>query len=269
MEKTYIYVLKDPRTDEVKYVGKSNDPNDRYRNHINKCRDKNTHKRNWINQLREQKVKPLMEIIDIINKDEWQKFEKFYIKKYLDMGCNLVNCTDGGDGLTFGNKTSYKKGHGSIKIIALHLDGTIFRTFESVVEAVEILNLKKPSIYHVLRKRFRNSAGYSWLYYDEYINMSDEDIKKHIEWSNYKKKQIENKSWFKIGSKPKHKYKTIYQYNLTTGEFIKEWITPNEASKQLNLNSIAIGNCARGKTKSSGKFYWSYEKNKNYKEKEK
>ena len=49
---TFIYALKDPRTNIIRYIGKANEPYKRYKKHLNKCRDKNTHKRNWINSLK-------------------------------------------------------------------------------------------------------------------------------------------------------------------------------------------------------------------------
>jgi len=100
---TFIYALKDPRTNIIRYIGKANEPYKRYKNHLNKCRDKNTHKRNWINSLREEKLKPVLEILEEVSIDKWKDYERMYIKKYID--CDLMNYTDGGDGATFANKT--------------------------------------------------------------------------------------------------------------------------------------------------------------------
>jgi len=114
-ETTFIYALKDPRTNIIRYVGKANDPYVRYRHHLIKCRDKNTHKRNWINNLRNQNLKPILEILEEVPIDKWKEYEKMYIKKYSDEGCDLMNYTDGGDGATFANSTSFKKGDGAKK----------------------------------------------------------------------------------------------------------------------------------------------------------
>lgn len=110
MKYTYIYILTDPLTNQIKYVGKANDPKERYKNHKNRCRDKNTHKRNWMNKLRLKSLYPEIEIIDKVLASEWHYWEKFWIAYYKFLGCNLVNHTSGGDGLTFGNQTSFKKG---------------------------------------------------------------------------------------------------------------------------------------------------------------
>jgi hypothetical protein len=110
MKHTYIYILIDPLTNQIRYVGKANNPQERYKNHKNRCRDKNTHKRNWMNKLRLKSLYPQIEIIDRVLKSEWHYWEKFWIAYYKFLGCSLVNYTSGGDGLTFGNQTSFKKG---------------------------------------------------------------------------------------------------------------------------------------------------------------
>lgn len=111
MKFTYIYVLKDPRTNEVRYVGKTNNIKERYKAHLNKARDIGTHKRNWINLLRRKKLRPIFEIINRVPIDEWRYWERYYINYYSSKGCELVNYTIGGDGLSFGNQTSFKKGY--------------------------------------------------------------------------------------------------------------------------------------------------------------
>ena len=111
--KTYIYVLICPITKQVRYVGKTNNPDERYRNHLNKAHNKGTHKRNWINSLKMKDLKPVFEIIDEVDVKDWKEKEKYYIKYYSDNGFDLVNYTNGGDGLSFGNQTSFKKGQKS------------------------------------------------------------------------------------------------------------------------------------------------------------
>jgi hypothetical protein len=53
--------------------------------------------------------------------------------------------------------------------------------------------------------------------------------------------------------------KRIFQFSLD-GEYIKTFDSVKEASKELNIGSSGIENCARGKSKSSGGFNWKYEK---------
>lgn len=248
METTSIYILRDPRNNEVRYVGKANNPFERYRNHNNQGRDKNTHKRNWINELRKDKLKPILEIIDTVPVDKWKEYEKFYIKKYIEEGCNLVNYTNGGDGCTFGNQTSFKPGNGAKKVVMLEKDGTYIRTFDMIIEAEKFINIKTNGVAQVLVKRNKTCKGFLFIYEEEYKNMTKEDLDNYVELSKPKKLGA-NKTSF-----PERK---IFQYDLNNN-FIKEWKSLSEASKTLNISKSAICHCAKMKNKSSAGYKWSY-----------
>lgn len=110
MSYTNIYILIDPISNEIRYVGKANNIKQRLDNHKNRCRDTNTHKRHWINKLRLNGLYPELEVVDKVLVSEWHYWEKFWISYYKSIGCKLTNVTHGGDGLSYGNKTSFKKG---------------------------------------------------------------------------------------------------------------------------------------------------------------
>lgn len=110
MKTVYIYTLADPTNGQIRYVGKTRNLFQRRHNHLNSCRDKNTHKRNWVNQLRRLGYLPVMEVIDEVPESEWKYWEKYWIQQTKSWGFNLVNHTEGGDGLSFGNQTSFKPG---------------------------------------------------------------------------------------------------------------------------------------------------------------
>lgn len=259
---TYIYVLKDPISNEVRYVGKSNKPTERFYNHMNRHKDKNTHKRNWIEKLRKNGLKPKYEVIDKVLIEEWQEKEKYYIEKYIKDGCNLLNCTNGGDGLTFGNQTSYKIGHGSVPVISLKLNGEFFKKFNSIDEANKFVNGK--SIIHALRKNQKTSAGYIWLYEKDYELMNENEIAKYVSWATTKEFKI-NITTFKKGDK-KPNAKEIHQYDIITGEYIKTWKSSRYVCKILNFKCPHnIRACAIGKRNYAYNYYWSYDKKQNYK----
>lgn len=242
---TFIYALKDPRTEIIRYIGKANDPSKRYSNHINQCRDKNTHKRNWINNLRIEKLKPILEILEEVPIEKWKEYEKKYIKKYI--GNDLMNYTEGGDGCTFANKTSFKKGDGAKKIVMLDKEGNYIKTFDVITEAGK--ELKTKAIHSVLSKSRKFCKGYSFLYESDYIKMNKDEIKNYINW--LKQERSPNKTSYKEVE--------IYQYDLEKN-FIKKWKSLSEASKILKINKVAICHCAKEKSKSSGGFFWSYKK---------
>ena len=51
--------------------------------------------------------------------------------------------------------------------------------------------------------------------------------------------------------------KKILQFTKS-GEFIKEWPSAMEASRQLGISNVSICSCCKGKLKSAGGFIWMY-----------
>jgi len=97
---TQIYVLIDPRTDNIRYVGKTNDIKRRLVKHISESKiSTKSHKKAWINQLLKLNLKPIIEVIDIVSLYEWEFWEQHYISLYKSWGFNLTNLTKGGRGI--------------------------------------------------------------------------------------------------------------------------------------------------------------------------
>jgi hypothetical protein len=95
-----IYGLVDPHTNQIRYIGKAVDLYMRIKNHYKPSRliDK-THKNNWINKLLSEGEYSKIHIIEKCNnQQELNDAEKKWIKYYRDLGCDLTNGTDGGDG---------------------------------------------------------------------------------------------------------------------------------------------------------------------------
>ena len=90
---TYIYILKDPISNLIRYVGKSNNPKDRLKNHVNLSKKDQSHKRNWILKLKKKGLKPVMEVIDVVPIDSWQFWETYWISQIRTWGFDLINYT--------------------------------------------------------------------------------------------------------------------------------------------------------------------------------
>lgn len=104
MEKKYsIYVLKDPTTFEIRYVGLSSNVDKRYLEHI---KDKAiSYKQRWINTLLKNDEKPLLGVIESnLTLSEAFELEIRYIEKYKNKGFKLTNSTIGGNA-PMANKT--------------------------------------------------------------------------------------------------------------------------------------------------------------------
>ena len=95
MNSVKIYVLKDPDTHIVKYVGRSVQPDTRYRQHIFSAKKDGPKdsKSSWIRSLLNKNKKPILEIIDECSLSEAIDREIFWINEYRKTG-NLKNQRD-------------------------------------------------------------------------------------------------------------------------------------------------------------------------------
>lgn len=193
METTNIYVLIDPRTNMVRYVGKANNVIQRYRAHLNRARKHQIHKKNWIEGLKREGLKPIIEVIDIVPIDDWVFWETYWISQIRTWGFDLINYTNGGDGCTFANQTSFKKGHkvwlgkkhteetkkkigennwlkGKIsdkrkKVIQKTLYGEVIKIWDSILEAEKMTNSKSPKIVLCCQGKRKTHNNFIWEYY--------------------------------------------------------------------------------------------------------
>lgn len=95
----YIYILIDPKTYRIKYVGKTENLRDRYIFHLRDRR--NAHKWNWINGLKSENLLPLMKTIEICSLEDSSWYEMWWIAYGKSCGWKLTNKTNGGEG-TYG-----------------------------------------------------------------------------------------------------------------------------------------------------------------------
>jgi hypothetical protein len=118
METTFIYALCDPRTFEVRYVGKSDDPYKRYCHHlIDKSK---TYKVNWIQSLLKLNLLPIRQILEECDKSIWQQREQDWINFYKKIGSDLTNLADGGIGGS-GHRGKHHSEEAKIKMRAAKL----------------------------------------------------------------------------------------------------------------------------------------------------
>lgn len=98
MKTTFIYAHLEPHEDEIRYVGKSGDPWGRVSTHLRDSKTEKFYQARWLNSLTERGLKPRLEIIAEVPIEDWEFWERHYIKYFRDLGFRLTNATPGGDG---------------------------------------------------------------------------------------------------------------------------------------------------------------------------
>lgn len=266
MDFTNIYSLKDPETNLIRYIGKSNNVSKRFSAHLNRSRPHQTHKKNWIESLRKKGLKPIVEVVDIVPIGEWQFWETYWISQFKTWGFDLVNHTWGGDGCTFANQTSFKKGENSTPILQISTDGFIVKEFDSILSAQKKM---KTQIFKSIDQIGKSSAGFLWLRKSTYETMTKKEFKNFIKTFKTKKRPI-NSGTFKKGRKSwninnsgykltgKKTAKPALQFDLDNN-FIKKHYSCKEASKELGCIEENIRRACVGKSKTAKGFIWKYD----------
>lgn len=261
MKNVYIYALIDPRDNQVRYIGKANNPEDRYKNHFNSARDKNTHKRNWINNVRKDGLRPELLILDEVPIDNWQYWERFYISLYKTFGFILLNYTTGGDGATFGNSGSWKKGNVPHNKGVPCKEETKQKIKDTLTGTSNVASYK-PVIQYDLQyneiKRYKcvkdavdESGG---LFIGGKISgCCNLERNKHqgFVW------RWDDNNVFIERVKPIKKGKSVYQYDKQFN-LINLFNSLKEASDKLNIKSSNIYFCCNNHNRKAGGFYWRY-----------
>lgn len=227
METIQIYVLKDPISLDIKYVGKTIATlNKRLSGHLQDSK-KLTHKcSNWITSLRNKGLKPIIELVEIVPINEGNAKEIYWIAYYTSCGIDLKNQTLGGDGASQGLSRS--------KEACIKTGMTLKRRYDNgeIVFSEERRRkiseaLKGKTVSDITRQKLRDA------------NLG----KKASEESKLKKS------------------KTVYQYDKHLN-FIAEYNSVVDAAKTINGTRSNISNAIYGynRMKSYKGYVWRYEK---------
>lgn len=109
---TNIYILICPLDGQIKYVGKANDPKRRLKDHMLDFRSRlgEFKRTKWLRDLYVAGLKPEMEIIDVVDMKDWKYWESCWIGYFKFIGCQLVNSSTGGNGLSVAGPNTFQKG---------------------------------------------------------------------------------------------------------------------------------------------------------------
>ena len=253
---TFIYTLYHPITNEVRYIGKSNNPSKRLYKHILDIDKTKSHKNNWIKSLLNEDLKPKVSILDEVPIDEWEYWEKYWIEQFKNWNFRLTNISEGGRGPNGyrHNKKSKKK------MRQLKLGTKLSEEHKNKISKSGKKYHKDNPSYNMKGKNIRIYINKNLLY-DLYItqNLSMPQISKKLNISE--KKIFDNLHHYDIKKEDgwwlsdlSNKYKKpVLQYDLK-GNLIKEWDGIVDIKSKLKFNTSNIASCCRGLIKSSNNF---------------
>lgn len=273
----YIYSLSDPITDEIKYIGQTDNIQRRFNKHINNSTNKNsdeynTYKSRWIRKLLESNLEPIMGIIEEVETlYESNKQEKFWIEKLTKEGLKLTN-SHVSDVTEFSSETKDKMsvakkgkkleeivGEEKAKELKLYYSERIKNNNPNKSNDI----LVKEKISNTLKEFFKDKNNH-WAYGKE---MSD-DMR-----NNQRLAQLNNskdkKNIHKLTEEQKEKIRKkitgrkvlrskILQYDLE-GNFIKRWNSIREICREITEYNRATLNKNINKNRSYAGFLWKKE----------
>jgi predicted GIY-YIG superfamily endonuclease len=273
----YIYVLKDPETNEIRYVGQTDNLKRRFNKHISNTinensEEYNTYKSRWIRKLLEKNIQPIIEIIEEVETlDISNKREKFWIKKLTNEGINLTNSYVS-DVTIFSVETKdkmsvAKKGKKLEEIVGEEKAKELKKYYS---ERIKINNPNKSSnlevkekISNTLKEFFKDKTNH-WAFGKEMSEKMKENLRKsHLnnpknvgnktKRTEEQKEKIRNKI---LGSKIERC--KILQYDLE-GIFIKRWNSIREICREEITYNRATLNKNINKGKSYAGYIWKKE----------
>lgn len=211
-----IYVLKDPNTNEIRYIGRTkNFLNRRLNGHLSKAKTNKikTHKDNWLLSL---SSKPKIEqLTTIIGWKESHIYEQDLIKDYLQKGYNLTNLDDRGEGSVNKIVSKEQKIKISKKIKELHdnnklscnrkpvdiydLEGDFIISKKSYKEASEFIGISQKQFQSSMQRKAKRIKNYQVVLQNE---------EKPNKWKQRTGELVKN-------------FKKIYLHNIHTNETIE------------------------------------------------
>lgn len=123
--------------------------------------------------------------IDSCSEEEQEEREQYWISYYKNLGYDLMNIDKGGKGVITKEKRSESsiqrsiKGH-EIPIIALNLDGTFYKEYQSITIAAKELGFRSATaIGNTLKGRSKSAGNLVWIYKKDYDPNKDYSYKEH------------------------------------------------------------------------------------------
>lgn len=291
---TSIYGLVDPRNEAIRYIGKTDFPEHRLKQHLCDAKRKPSVKvYRWVHELATEKLKPSLKVLCKVDSNKWKEAEVLFISHYKQF-CNLLNSTDGGEGLLNASnetkskislskkgKTAWNKGKSGIysnevlkkmRANGLRQSKTHPKSKDHMKMMLDKMLEKQHLWINNPRPNRRRTIFCINIITGEktkYIGIKEAAIVLNISRTSIdnnlsgRSKIVNKKYTFEYGQNGlftkgeiSHNAKSIVQMNLK-GDFIKEWESINQAHKSLNIGGVSRAISLGGKHVAGG-FLWKF-----------
>jgi hypothetical protein len=273
----YIYQLIDPTTNQIRYIGQTDNIKRRYNDHISSSLNKNsssynTHKSSWVRKVVNNNLFPIIEVVEECNSLEQSNIrERYYIEKLTNEGYKLTNSYIS-DVTEFSLDTREKmsnarKGKTLEEIVGLEKS---IELKEYYSERIKLNNPNKNSdplvrekISNTLKEYFEDKENH-WAYglkmtdeHNEKLRLAKLNNPKNV--GNRKPKTEEQKEKLRNSIKgTKIKRSEILQYDLDMN-LVKEWKSLREIERiDTTMSRSQIAKCCKGDKETYAGFIWKY-----------
>jgi hypothetical protein len=273
----YIYKLIDPETNDIRYIGQTDNIKRRYNDHVSSSFNENsdcynTYKARWIRKLKSKDLLPLIEIIEeCVDVIESNIREKYYIEKLTNEGYKLTN-SHSLDVTEFSVETKKKmsnarKGKTLEEIVGLEKS---IELKEYYSERTKLNNpnksndpLVREKISNTLKEYFEDKENH-WAYglkmtdeHNEKLRLAKLNNPKNV--GNRKPRTEEQKEKIRNSlSGSKINRSEILQYDLDMN-LVKEWKSLREIERiDTTMSRSQISKCCKGNRETYAGFIWKY-----------
>lgn len=108
----YIYGLRCPIINQIRYIGKTTRPDNRLYLHLFAARHNyyKHHTSRWLRLLQRRGLQPSFEILcRVPDGEDWQDYERRFIAEARAAGAFLTNQTNGGEGVAFSSEEDFDR----------------------------------------------------------------------------------------------------------------------------------------------------------------
>lgn len=109
-----IYGVADPRTGELRYIGKTISAlSSRLRYHLNCRKGERTPRGCWFRKMKREGLTPDIFVLEETTEAAWEDVERFWIASMRLVGAKLLNMTAGGEGTSAPKSAAHKAAIGA------------------------------------------------------------------------------------------------------------------------------------------------------------